>query len=320
MRGMRVRPFALVVAATVLFQPCCGGCGDDVVISGQTFGEVRLVRPGVSATMQGKTQQVFEDLRLLPGSKIEVDDRGRAIVVLDHGASLVVDRGTSFVVEGMEEITMGDGRVWLDADEGENLEVKLGEKGVVKLGGCSVSLTWRGGKLGVYVASGELTYVLEGGSGTVREGERLDWKGKEPEVSPSDLWDDWTGGLAEAGPRPMETPTGVGAIYARRPGSLGKERSPLVIRRQEVKVTIEGDLAVTETVQEFFNPASEVMEGIDRLRIPEDAVLQRFAVDRDGSLVDGKVIERSLAKQTYEQQVYSGSLHDPALLEWVAPG
>ena len=296
------------------------GCGDELAMSGQTIGEVRLVRPGVTVKMPGGSHAVFEDLRLLPDAAIATDGTGRALLVLDHGAQVVVDRTTDLALAGMEEIGLSRGRMWVDADDGENVEIRLGDAGHVKFSGCSASISWRDGTLGAYVASGELTYVLKGGSGTVREGERLDLAGGKVEVEPSDLWEDWTGGLAEAGPRPMETPTGVGAIYARLPGYAGVERSPLVIRRQEVKVTIEGDLAVTETVQEFFNPASDVMEGIYRLRIPPDAVLQRFAVDRDGNLVDGMVIERKTAERTYEAQVYAGSIHDPAILEWIAPG
>lgn len=308
------------LAQAVVLLIVASGCGEKLAISGQTLGEVRLVRPGVEVSMEGARENVFEDLRLLPGAKVSVDGDGRALVILDHGVHVVVDAETSLAVKGMDEIALASGRIWVDADESEQVEIALGGAGQLKVSGCSSSLELRDGSLEAYVASGELTYVLEGGSGTVREGERLALEGGKPEVSPSDLWDDWTGGLAEAGPRPMETPTGVGAIYARLPGSVGVERFPLVIRRQEVRVSIEGDLAVTETVQEFFNPASEVMEGIYRLRIPTDAVLQRFAVDRDGTLVDGTVVERKTARTTYERQVYSGSLHDPALLEWIAPG
>jgi TonB family protein len=308
------------IAAAILAAAALGACGDKVTLSGQTIALVSLVRPGVSVSAGDERTTLFEDLRLMPGAAIEVDASGRAVVVMDHGAHIVIDRDTRLSIASMEEIRLSHGTIWLDSDEGENVEVRLGEAGVLKASGCSTSISFADGKLGAYVASGELTYVLKAGSGTVREGERLDLEGGRAEVSPSDLWHDWTGGLAEAGPRPMETPTGVGAIYARRPGSPGVERFALVIRRQEVKVTIEGDLAVTETVQEFFNPASETMEGIYRLRIPEDAVLQRFAVDRDGTLVDGRVIERGSARKTYEEQVYAGSQHDPALLEWIAPG
>jgi hypothetical protein len=72
--------------------------------------------------------------------------------------------------------------------------------------------------------------------------------------------------------------------------------------------------------QVFFNPASETVEGLYRVRVPEGAVLERFAVDRNGELVEGYVREQAQARAAYEAQVYRGSTLDPALLEWDAPG
>jgi Ca-activated chloride channel family protein len=91
------------------------------------------------------------------------------------------------------------------------------------------------------------------------------------------------------------------------------------VRRLEVRVQITGDFALTEIEQVFFNPASETVEGLYRFRVPDGALLQRFAVDRAGRLVDGYVRERAQARQAYEQQVYRGSTDDPALLVWDAP-
>jgi hypothetical protein len=54
--------------------------------------------------------------------------------------------------------------------------------------------------------------------------------------------------------------------------------------------------------------------------LPEDAILSRFAIDRRGRYVDGYVKERETARRDYESKVYEGSTHDPALLEWEAPG
>jgi hypothetical protein len=56
------------------------------------------------------------------------------------------------------------------------------------------------------------------------------------------------------------------------------------------------------------------------VRIPEGAILQRFAIDRDGRWADGFVKERETARAQYQAQVYAGSTRDPALLEWDAPG
>src|SRR5690606_36962384 len=118
----------------------------------------------------------------------------------------------------------------------------------------------------------------------------------------------------------VENESAIGALTGRIPDEVGLARWPLVVRRMDVNVRVVGDLAITEIEQEYFNPASEVVEGLYRLRVPEGAVLQRFAVDRDGRLVDGYVREKQQAEAAYEAQVYRGSTLDPALLEWIAPG
>ena len=139
-------------------------------------------------------------------------------------------------------------------------------------------------------------------------------------VTPKDLWDDWTGGLAW--PK-LSTATGIpglGEIGARRPGSLGKARFPLVIRRLEVRTKVRGDLAVTRVEQEFFNPVSEKLEGIYKLRLPQGALLQSFGIDRNGKIAYGYIKEKEQATTQYRSQVYRGSTDDPALLTWEAPG
>jgi Ca-activated chloride channel family protein len=102
------------------------------------------------------------------------------------------------------------------------------------------------------------------------------------------------------------------------PDQLGEARWPLAIRTLDVRVTIRHDLAITEVDQTFFNPASDTVEGLYRVRVPRGSLLQRFAVDRDGQLVESVVKEKALARQRYDEQVYQGSTEDPALLEWEA--
>jgi Ca-activated chloride channel family protein len=307
--------YVLAAVAIVIW-----GCGEDFAISGQTVGLVRLVRPGVEISREGSKRAVLEDTRLIDGTHVVADQTGRAILDLDSGARVVVDALSDVAVKGMDVLVLEEGRLWVEAGEDEQVRIELAGGGSLRASSTSISIVYRDGRLETYSASGELTYDLEGGKGLAREGEILSAEGGEAKVEPAELWTDWTGGLAEAGPRPSDTPMGIGEIFARRPGGLGVTRMPLVIRRHDVRVTIRGDLAVTETVQEFFNPASDTLEGIYKLRIPEDAVLQRFAVDRNGKLVDGYIKEKAKARADYQSHVYEGSTHDPALLEWTAPG
>ncbi len=317
MKHIRMLSTGLVGACCIL---AVAGCGEDFAISGQTVGLVRLVRPGVHVSLNGSKRAVMEDTRLIREVRVNADETGRAILELDSGARIIVDASSEVAVTGMDTIELVEGRIWMEASEGEQMTVTLADWGELRAATAAASVVLRNGKLDTYSASGEVTYDLAGGSGLAREGEILEATRDKTEVLPARLWTDWTGGLAEAGPQGSDTPTGIGEIFARKPGSLGVTRLPLVIRRHDVRVTVQGDLAITETVQEFFNPASETLEGVYKLRIPEDSVLQRFAVDRDGRLVDGYIKEREKARADYQSHVYEGSTDDPALLEWIAPG
>ncbi len=147
---------------------------------------------------------------------------------------------------------------------------------------------------------GEASYVgcaEDEPRGTARAGERLSLtESCEVAVSPEALWVDWSGGLVRAGPTDPSAAPGMGTLEARVPDEVGQARWPLVIRRLDVQVRIVGELAITEVQQVFFNPASETVEGLYRVRVPERAVLERFAVDRDGQLVPGYVREEAQAR------------------------
>jgi Ca-activated chloride channel family protein len=88
----------------------------------------------------------------------------------------------------------------------------------------------------------------------------------------------------------------------------------------EVRVSVEGDLAITEVDQMFFNGASQTVEGVYTFRVPIGASLTRFGVDREGVIVWGRVKEKMAAAAQYASHVYEGSKEDPALLEWDSPG
>ncbi|MFH1436295.1 MAG: AgmX/PglI C-terminal domain-containing protein [Pseudomonadota bacterium] len=302
----------------LMFAYGAGSC-EDLNIQGHTVGLIKFIRPDVAIDHGGEKSVIFEDTRFLPGTGVEVSLGARATILLDNGVRVAADSATRIRVVDVDAMTLQSGRIFIDADEKEQLTLSVGD-GKLSIIGSGVSIQAGEGKTVAYTYRGELTYSFPSGSGIVRAGESLTLAGGSVDVRPEELWTDWTGGMAEAGPRPMENPVSIGQIHARLPGAAGQARWPLIIRRHEVRVTVKGDLAVTETMQEFFNPSSQTMEGIYRLSIPQDAMLQRFAVDRGGRLVDGIIKERRTAKQAYTSHVYQGSTSDPALLEWTAPG
>src|SRR5207302_3851001 len=92
-------------------------------------------------------------------------------------------------------------------------------------------------------------------------------------------------GLAEPGPPRALEPAGVGQLAARRTDETGEARAPLLVRRHDVRVRIDRDLAIVDVEQTFFNPRSEMVEGVYSVRLPRGAILGRFDVTEGGEHV-----------------------------------
>jgi hypothetical protein len=106
------------------------------------------------------------------------------------------------------------------------------------------------------------------------------------------------------------------------PGAVGRletraaagDDGALALRRLAITVRTEGDLAHTEVEHVFHNPADEVREGTFRFPLPDGALLLGLAMEIDGRLMEGSIVERDKARRVYEQIV--DDMQDPALLEW----
>jgi hypothetical protein len=90
----------------------------------------------------------------------------------------------------------------------------------------------------------------------------------------------------------------------------------LLLSLEAVHVSAEqrGDMAAVEVIQRFHNDAKTVLEGTFRFPMPDGALLTGLALEIDGKLVDGELVEREKAKKAYEAVV--DAMQDPALLEW----
>ncbi|NUO53498.1 MAG: hypothetical protein HOV80_32000, partial [Polyangiaceae bacterium] len=280
-----------------------------------TTTELRAVRRGVTITHAGETARApYARERLGEGAEVAIADGGLAWVRRDGGATLLV-RGPAKLTVGAGALRLSEGRAFAETPPGvtETLEAPQGPL-VLSAVRASVEVS----------AKSTSTYVLDGevraGGATARAGELLELEGEKGTVRAALAWEDWTGGLATTDPTSEPAPFGVGTVGARRPGASGTPHAALSIQRLDVRVTIEGDLAVTEVDQTFFNPLSETVEGIYRLRVPDGALLERFGVDRDGGVVFGYVKEKKQAEAQYQAKVYEGSKEDPALLAWRDPG
>jgi Ca-activated chloride channel family protein len=90
--------------------------------------------------------------------------------------------------------------------------------------------------------------------------------------------------------------------------------APLEVRRHQVTVTIDGQMATTEVDQTFFNPNDQRLEGSYLCPVPRGAKIDTFAMDIDGTLTEAELLDAAKARSIYEDIVRR--MKDPALLEY----
>lgn len=317
LEGAGARFLALMVGLSVALLIGCKKADERLEPRSLTWAELRAVRNPVLVTPPGEGERsTYPHERLADGTKIRIQPGGLAWLRRDGGATFLV-RGPAALTMRARSLTIDEGRVFVDTPPGSSSELTT-PSGKLTLAAVRASLNVpHDGASKAYVLSGE----VRAEKGRARAGEELTLERSGAlQVAPVLGWEDWTGGLATTDRTATPAPYGVGTVGARSPGNQGAPRFPLSIQRMDVRVSIDGDFALTEVDQSFFNPSSETVEGIYGFRTPEYAILQRFGVDRDGVPVWGRVKEKAAAAAQYQANVYQGSTEDPALLEWDAPG
>lgn len=90
---------------------------------------------------------------------------------------------------------------------------------------------------------------------------------------------------------------------------------PLEIKYLRVNTEITDGIAVTSVSQSFANPLNRVIEGTFVFPLPDGAAVGEFSMNMNGKVMNGEVLERDRARETYERIVRQ--TRDPALLEFV---
>ena len=93
---------------------------------------------------------------------------------------------------------------------------------------------------------------------------------------------------------------------------------PLEVLYHHVDVKINGNVAETFIDQEFYNPSDYRLEGYYIFPIPKDAVINEFAMEINGKMVNAELLDATKARQIYEDIVRQ--IRDPALLEYTGQG
>jgi hypothetical protein len=108
---------------------------------------------------------------------------------------------------------------------------------------------------------------------------------------------------------------GIGIIEVPGPAGNGDgERKLLELRRLDISVVRAGDHAFTEVEHVFYNPNEQQLEGTFRFPLPDGAMPLGLAMEINGRMMEGEIVEREKARTVYESIV--DAMQDPALLEW----
>jgi len=98
------------------------------------------------------------------------------------------------------------------------------------------------------------------------------------------------------------------ALMAHVQGINDPETASTALRLAELTLELDvvGALSETTLTAKFANPSDRVLEGDFSFELPAGAVVTGYALDIEGQLVDGVLVEPLKAERTYEEQVRQG--------------
>jgi len=89
--------------------------------------------------------------------------------------------------------------------------------------------------------------------------------------------------------------------------------NPMRLDILKIDIKVIGQIAVTTLDMTYYNSNSRVMEGEFNFPLGEGQTISRFALDINGTLREGVVVEKEQGRKTFEAVVRKGI--DPGLLE-----
>lgn len=229
-------------------------------------------------TARGDWQPLAEGQRLRGASELRATGKG-AIMTLGGGGDTVWLRGGAHL---RLSAAAGNGLV-LDLAEGQARVRSAGLPVHAWLDGRSVTVTGRDALLRRSGGAPALAFI---------------------ETAPAQAT--WSVALEHD-----QAEAGIGSITLPEDAS---SMQPMELRRVAVSVRLAGDYAFTEVEHVFYNPNDRQLEGTFHFPLPDGAMPLGLAMEIDGRLMEGEMVERQKARETYEAIV--DSMRDPALLEW----
>jgi len=230
------------------------------------------------ADVRVRERELRGDARLRDGDEVKTGPNGRARLRLDDGTTVVVDTETTLTLRGAR-LGLARGRVFVQAGAASRTEVALAEAVVTVV---SAAAAFDAGASKIYCARGELVLVAKNKTVHVPSGETATLSGDGARVAPETAFDDWTGGLAVPWSGERAPASAIAELRGGQGADLG---APLVVRSEDVEVTVEGELAYTRTRTTYFNGSDQDVQADVRLALPDGAILARVARQDEGAPV-----------------------------------
>lgn len=92
-------------------------------------------------------------------------------------------------------------------------------------------------------------------------------------------------------------------------------KKPLELQTLDIDVKVSGFISETRMTMTFYNPHNRELVGDLHFPLPEGAFVSGYALDINGKMVDGVVVEKTKGRVVFDQIVRRGV--DPGLVEWV---
>ncbi len=303
-----------------------GAVATPEVPSSEVLGEVALVVGGGAAEVCGAScERASAGSAVRVGAGVVTDSGARAQVRLGEGVSLWLDAGTRVRVLEAGAVQVESGRVLVESSGALRVESPAGTL-VLEGGSASVRAEEASGgaartRISVLTGRGQLrsggdAKALAAGEAALAEGSG------EVRVLPSaDLayQTSWAREMrveAEAGDE-AGAPRGIGDILGRDPATKREIADAIVIKELSVHATVRDRVARTEIEQVFVNQTRQTLEGVYTFPLPPDASIVRFAMEVNGQLMEGEILEKERAVRIFDRVVADYMRpKDPALLEW----
>jgi len=239
-------------------------------------------------------------------------------VTLEDGSRVLLNRNARITVLSKRHLMLTRGELLVDVTKGSGEFVIDAPEGRIVVLGTRFAVNSADGKTWAAVMRGKVRIENHHGKQTLRAGEQGSLRrDRAPTRRPAPRLSHLTSWAKAARREKVATtkPTRRGTLLARVPNWQQKQY-PLPMRKLNVDVHVENQVARVAIDQTFFNEQQRQLEGVYRFPLPANASIARLAMYVAGKRMESAIVERQRAREIYEGIVYRR--RDPALLEWMA--